>query len=66
MLSGLLDYSILKRIYFAVPELAAKKRRRYEWVQPLACLQRKSSERGEEEEEKSCRAVAHMMWDGCQ
>ncbi len=32
VLSGLLDYSILKRIYFSVPELAAKKRRRYECV----------------------------------
>ena len=31
VLSGLLDYSILKSIYFAVPELSAKKRRRYEY-----------------------------------
>jgi hypothetical protein len=29
VLSGLLDYAILKRIYFSVPELAANKPRRY-------------------------------------
>jgi hypothetical protein len=57
VLSGLLDYSILKSIYFSVPELAAKKRRRYESVAPLRPLTRRPYAA---EELRACRQTPRL------